>query len=179
MRRYIAFLRAINVGGRNIKMDALRELFGQLPLKNIETFIASGNVIFDTPSDDADNLTDQIEAHLLAALGYEVKTFLRSPAQVADIISRPFLKQTQIRDATALNVALLKQQLDSQQLQALHELETGIDGFYVHDHEVYWYCRARQSESRFSNTVFEKRLGVHTTFRGIKTMRRLAAKYPA
>ncbi len=47
MPRYVAFLRAVNVGGRTVKMDLLRELFAQLQFKNIETFIASGNVIFD------------------------------------------------------------------------------------------------------------------------------------
>ena len=46
--RLVAFLRAINVGGHNVKMDRLRELFEALGLSNVETFIASGNVIFDS-----------------------------------------------------------------------------------------------------------------------------------
>lgn len=179
MPRCIAFLRAINVGGRNIKMDALRSLFAQLPLKNIETFIASGNVIFDAPSAAANTLEEQIEAHLLSSLGYEVKTFIRTPAQVADIISHPVLKEPKTLNATALSIGLLRQALNRQQQQALRQLETDIDGFHAHDREVYWYCLAKQSESKFSNTLFEKRLGISTTFRGIKTLQRLAAKYPA
>lgn len=48
MARYIAFLRSINVGGHVLKMDALRDLFTQLKFSNVETFIARGNVIFET-----------------------------------------------------------------------------------------------------------------------------------
>ena len=43
---YVALLRGINVGGRNVKMDRLREIFESLGFSNVETFIASGNVIF-------------------------------------------------------------------------------------------------------------------------------------
>ena len=46
--RYVALLRAVNVGGRTVKMDRLRTLFEELKLRNVETFIASGNVIFES-----------------------------------------------------------------------------------------------------------------------------------
>ena len=50
MPKYIAFLRAINVGGHIVKMDQLRKLFEELQFEHVEKFIASGNVIFDTKS---------------------------------------------------------------------------------------------------------------------------------
>ena len=54
MPRYIAFLRAINVGGHNtVKMDFLRQLFESLGFSNVETFIASGNIVFETTSKNA------------------------------------------------------------------------------------------------------------------------------
>ena len=46
--RYVALLRAINVGGRTVKMDRLRVLFEEMKLQNVQTYIASGNVIFDS-----------------------------------------------------------------------------------------------------------------------------------
>ena len=52
MPRYIAFLRALNVGGHTVKMDHLRSLFEALGFGGVESFIASGNIIFDTPSTD-------------------------------------------------------------------------------------------------------------------------------
>jgi uncharacterized protein (DUF1697 family) len=56
-------------------------------------------------------------------------------------------------------------------------LQTEIDDFHIHGREVYWLCRKKQSESRFSNALFEKRLKFPATFRGMNTVRKLAARY--
>ena len=89
MPKYVAFLRAINVGGHQVKMDHLRSLFEELGFTNVETFIASGNVIFDARS--SKSLETKIEKHLLKSLGYEVKTFVRSVPELAAIAKyQPF-----------------------------------------------------------------------------------------
>ena len=67
--RYIALLRAINVGGHTVKMEQLRGLFADIGFANVETFIASGNVIFDALSADEAALATQIEHSLAQALG--------------------------------------------------------------------------------------------------------------
>src|SRR5687768_15562390 len=85
MIRYIAFLRAINVGGHIVKMDHLRELFAAVGASNVETFIASGNVIFEAKDENAQALEKKIERHLRKALGYEVATFLRSVPELATV----------------------------------------------------------------------------------------------
>src|SRR5207249_2963529 len=83
MPKYVALLRAINVGGHTVKMDYLRTLFEAIGLSNVETFIASGNVIFDSGSKDTRALERKIEKHLQETLGYEVKTFVRGVAELA------------------------------------------------------------------------------------------------
>ena len=91
MAKYVAFLRAINVGGHVVKMDELRELFSGLKFSNVETFIASGNVIFDTKSAPDQKLEQKIEKHLEKALGYEVGTFVRSIEEIQAIsVYQPF-----------------------------------------------------------------------------------------
>lgn len=69
MKRSLAFLRAINVGGRTVKMTDLRRHFEQAGLREVETFIASGNVLFSSPEDDSKRLEQHIEQHLEQALG--------------------------------------------------------------------------------------------------------------
>jgi len=81
----VAFLRAINVGGHVVTMEELRRHFVKAGARNVETFIASGNVVFDWPSTDAKDAETRIEERLQKALGYEVKTFVRSTADVAAI----------------------------------------------------------------------------------------------
>lgn len=178
MPRYIAFLRAINVGGHTVKMEKLRALFESLGFSKVETFIASGNVIFETKSGNAQTLQTRIEKLLLQSLGYEVATFIRTDAEVAAIAQyRPFADSA-LQSAGALNVAFLAEPLPTEAKKALMGLKTDIDNFHVHGREVYWLCRKKQSESTFSNAVFERTLNIQTTFRGVNTVVKLAAKYP-
>src|SRR5580700_5087804 len=85
MAKYVAFLRAINVGGHVVPMEKLRKLFSGLKFSNVETFIASGNVIFEMKSAADQRLETKIEKHLEAALGYEVGTFVRSLEEIRAI----------------------------------------------------------------------------------------------
>src|SRR4051812_18154130 len=89
--RYAALLRAINVGGHVVKMDALRALFIGAGFSNVETMIASGNVLFEATSGRAPAIESRIETILGAALGYRVATFVRTTPQLAAIAAqRPF-----------------------------------------------------------------------------------------
>ena len=178
MPRFIAFLRAINVGGRNVTMAALRGQFEALGFSNVETFIASGNVIFEAASHDSTALQRKIEAHLAKSLGYEVSTFVRTDAEVAAIACyRPFTGK-KLESALAFNVAFLAEPMDAATSRGVQNFKTDIDNFHVHGREVYWLCRKKQSESTFSNNAFEKALKLRATFRGMNTIKKLAAKYP-
>src|SRR5262247_2664432 len=102
--RYIAFLRAINVGGHTVEMAKLRKLFEQLKFSSVETFIASGNVIFGATGSAA-ALENKIAAHLERSLGYEVVTFLRTPAELAALLAhRAFAKE---RAGSTLHIGFL------------------------------------------------------------------------
>ena len=179
MSLYIAFLRAINVGGHTVRMDSLRQLFESFGFTQVETFIASGNVVFETPAQERRALEQSIQDQLHAVLGYAVAAFIRTPAELAEIASRSPFPPSELEAAMALNVAFLAEPLDAAAQQKLMTLRTAIDNFHVQQCEVYWLCRKRQSESTFSNVVFEKVVGRQTTLRGINTVRKLAAKYAA
>ena len=105
--KYVAFLRAINVGGHVVKMEMLRAYFEALGLSNVETFIASGNVIFESRA-KLELLQARIEHHLHASLGYEVATFIRTLAEVHAVSRyRPF-DANAIKSAGALCVGFLE-----------------------------------------------------------------------
>jgi uncharacterized protein (DUF1697 family) len=177
VKKYIAFLRAINVGGHTVKMGVLRQLFEAQGLQRVETFIASGNLIFEAASTDAKALEQQIEARLKADLGYEVATFLRTQAELAQIASYQPFPQPELDASQAFNIAFLADSPDEAAIQKLLALETEIDKFHVQGREVYWLCRKKQSESTFSNAVLEKTLKRQSTLRGVNTVRKLAEKY--
>ena len=178
MPRYIAFLRAINVGGHNVKMEQLRGLFESLGFKDVETFIASGNVIFTDKSKSPALLEKKIEACLHKALGYEVATFLRTDAEVAAALEHKAFKDSQLKTAKSHNVIFLSSVMDAKTHKLLRELETEIDTFHLNERELYWLCKTGQSDSKFSNAVFEKKFRMRGTFRGMNMLAKLSAKYP-
>ncbi|MEP6685269.1 MAG: DUF1697 domain-containing protein [Verrucomicrobiota bacterium] len=178
MPRFIAFLRAINVGGHNVTMEKLRGLFEALGFEDVETFIASGNVIFASNAKDIRALERKIEDYLRRSLGYEVKTFLRSESELADIVQHTPFKTRELQSAGAVCVGFLAEQLTTEARRSLMALRNEIDDFHVHGREVYWLCKKKQSDSKFSNAVFEKTAKAGITFRGLNTVTRLAAKYP-
>ncbi len=177
MSCYIAFLRAINVGGHTVKMDVLRQQFEALGFSNVETFIASGNVIFETPVKNARTLEKRIEQHLRAALGYDVATFIRMDVELAAVAQYQPFPSTALKTAQAFNVAFLAEELEAASQKKLMALRSDIDDFHVHGREVYWLCRRKQSESTFSNAVLEKTTGRPSTIRGVNTIQKMAAKY--
>lgn len=179
MPRYFAFLRAINVGGHTVKMDTLRRLFETNGFTKVETFIASGNVIFESKSTNVKALTKSIEQKLKTELGYEVATFIRTEQELADLAAYTAFTPAALEKAIALNIAFLAEPIDTHAKQKLMALKTDIDDFHVHGREIYWLCRTRQSESTFSNAVLEKTLGISSTLRGANTLMKLAAKYGA
>jgi uncharacterized protein (DUF1697 family) len=177
MPRYIAFLRAINVGGHTVKMDVLRQHFEALGFANVETFIASGNVVFETTAKNTRTLEKKIEQQLRESLGYEVATFIRTTAELAAIAQYQPFPPAQMEAATAFNIAFLADTLDVAAQKKLLALKSDIDDFHVQGREVYWLCRKKQSESSFSNAVLEKTIGRSSTIRGINTIQKMAAKY--
>lgn len=178
MPRCIAFLRAVNVGGHTVKMEALRAEFEALGLAPVETFIASGNVIFDDHACAHAALERSIEARLHARFGFEIHTFIRTVAALQAIANHPAFDAAATACARTCVVGFLATALDAAALRTIANLDTDVDRFHVHDRELYWLSRQKQSESTFSNAVFEKALRVRATFRGIGTLNKLLAKFP-
>jgi uncharacterized protein (DUF1697 family) len=178
--RSIAFLRAINVGGHTVKMDRLRDLFRALDLAEVETFIASGNVIFTAPTQEARPLEERIERHLHQSLGYPVATFLRTTAEVAAVAAYtpPAAEGQDVADST-LYIGFLPGPPSDTARRALSALSTADDDLHLHGRELYWLRRGRISDSPIVGPMLEKALGLPMTLRNATTVRKLAAKYPA
>jgi uncharacterized protein (DUF1697 family) len=177
MPRYFGFLRALNVGGHTVRMDALRRLFEAAGLEEVETFIASGNVIFRSGSRDAAALERTLESRLEAALGYAVKAFLRTERELAAIACYQPFPAGRFRSAQAFCVAFLPAPLGTAGRKALKLMESDESDFRAHGREIHWLCQVRQSESAVFRLRFERRIGVPVTFRSRTTIGKLATKY--
>ncbi len=89
---YFAFLRGINVGGHHtVPMAVLREEMTAMGFGSVRTLLNSGNVIFDSNSDDPDSLETQIEAQLAAKFGFSIPVMIRTAASMGELVeSDPF-----------------------------------------------------------------------------------------
>lgn len=173
MPRAVAFLRAVNVGGRLVKMDALRAAFEALPLGGVQTFIASGNVIFEHKARDLAALERRIETQLQRTFGFEIDTFVRSFDDIATVAAHPAFDG---RPATEV-VGFLRGAPDAAACAAVQALSTEADRLVVVGRELLWTSDRRQSESVFSNATFERALKLRSTFRGVSTLRKLLDKH--
>ena len=172
MARRIAFLRAINVGGHVVKMDHLRTLFTSFGFESVETFIASGNVVFDSKATSTTKVEDHIESGLLAELGYEVVTMVRSPKELAEVVAhRPFALDTSV-------VGFLKQPPSAGAVKEALAWDIGDEEIAIRGKELYWRHGGMMSQSALGKIKIERTLGP-LTMRNLSTVAKIAAKHPA
>jgi uncharacterized protein (DUF1697 family) len=178
MPKYIAFLRAINVGGHIVKMDYLRKLFEEMGFSNVKTFIASGNVIFDSTSKSGKAMEKKIEEFLNTRLGYKVATFVRSTTELAAVAKNiPFKDFDPDAKIPTLFVGFLSDRPVDDCHKKIQILNSKTDEFHLAGREVYWLCRTNMNDSKVSYAVLEKLLSMQGTFRNSTTVRKIAVQH--
>ncbi len=164
----------MNVGGRTVKMERLRAIVESAGYANVETFISSGNVAFDSRSSTRGSIEGKLQAELAKSLGYPVAIFVRSIDEIGEIAARtPF---GEIRDGSTLYIAFCAKPLSDATASKLLSLQTATDRFRTGGCELYWLCLGNFSDSAFSGPRLEKVLEMQVTVRNSTTIRKLAAK---
>ncbi|VAW32480.1 hypothetical protein MNBD_CHLOROFLEXI01-3713, partial [hydrothermal vent metagenome] len=163
MFRYVALLRAINVGGRFVKKAALRTPFEQMGLQKVQTYIQSGNVLFRSPEADKAALEAQIEARLAESLGFTVDTMIRREDEMRELVGkRPFPPETIPDDAT-LYISFLKTEPSDERCQKLLALSNEMDEFHIDGTHLFWLYRRHLGKSKFTNGKVERLLKMPAT----------------
>lgn len=137
MIRYIALLRGINVGSHSVKMERLRELFKELGLQNVRSYINSGNLFFDTNDSDRTKLSSNIEQHLRAALGFEVPTFLRTPAELESLLAQKPFQDIDLTDDKRFCVVFSNDAMNTAIALPLHSSKNDMDLIKIYEHEAF------------------------------------------
>jgi uncharacterized protein (DUF1697 family) len=176
MPSHVAFLRGMNLGGRRIKNEELRAEFEALGFADVACFRASGNVVFSAKGGEA-KLTDQIEAGLGEALGYEVPVFLRSAKELGALAAHEPFEAAQVKASKGkLQVALLpKKPAAKARNQALGE-SSDEDRLAIEGRELYWLPSGGISDSELDLKLLEIALGPWT-MRTMGTIEQILAKY--
>lgn len=177
MRRHIAFLRGINLGKRRLSMSRLRQLFEEMGFDEVETFIASGNVLFNSKISDRHALETKISKQLGKSLGYEVETFVREDADVAAIAKAKIFPE-QEKAGIRVHVAFLHEKLPTAVAKKLAAVRTPVDEFRVIGTEFFWLCRVLTSESKVWTLPEVRALKLPScTMRNLTSIRKLVARH--
>ncbi len=178
--RYVAFLRGINVRGRNVRKADFVAPFEAAGFTGVETFLASGNILASTGSRErSDALEVALERVLHAALGFSVATFLRTESELAAIAAYDPFPGVDRDDTHALHVTFLRVAPDASLRDALLGAANDEDRFAFGQREFYWLRHGRMTDTTLPPSVV-RRLSVNGegTARNMTTIRKLAAKYP-
>jgi uncharacterized protein (DUF1697 family) len=166
-------LRGINVSGQNrIRMEDLKNLYAELGLVNVRTYVQSGNVVFDSQEQSPSLLAKQIEAQIEKSFGLSVPVLIRTPAEFQRILlGNPFL---QVRDAdpASLHVTFLSGSPSAEKWADLKSPGDG-DEFSVGKEEIFLFCPNGYGRTKLNNTYFERKLGLTATTRNWKTVNAL------
>jgi|WetSurMetagenome_2_1015567.scaffolds.fasta_scaffold113766_2 uncharacterized protein (DUF1697 family) len=178
MVKYIAFLKAINVGGHTVKMEHLKKLFEKIGFNNVETFIASGNVVFETKSKTVDTIKKKIETELEKSLGYKVATFIRTIKEIKEICEyKPVNESDLTKEQNSLYIGFLDNQPGQDLQQKVLALSDEANEFHFNKKEMYWLCRKNFSDSGITGKALEKALGMETTIRNSTSIKKITLKY--
>jgi uncharacterized protein (DUF1697 family) len=108
MARYVALLRGIGPTDPNMRGEKLRGVFEMLGFKNVATVIASGNVVFDSPSKSTAALEAKIEKVLPELLGFTSTTIIRSSEELERLVKKNPFKGTKDEKPNYLVVTFFK-----------------------------------------------------------------------
>jgi uncharacterized protein (DUF1697 family) len=161
--RHVAFLRAINVGGRRASRDQLTTCLEALGFENVTTFRASGNLIFDAPGRSQTALTKRIDDALTESLGYDVSAFLRTAAAVHAITAhQPFPKKAVDASGGKLQVALLRKRPSKAARDEVLSMATDDDRLAIHGTELYWLPSGGQMQTDLNLRAIDSLVGENT-----------------
>jgi len=174
MQTYISILRGINVSGHKmIKMEALRKMYADLNFKNIQSYIQSGNVIFQDKIMNHVDLQNKIAKAILKEFGFEVPVMVKELNELKTILNNnPFLKNRN-EDITKLHVTFLSKEPEQMNLDKIKDGQYGADEFILAGKTVYLFCPNGYGNTKLNNTFFENKLKVIATTRNWKTINEL------
>jgi uncharacterized protein (DUF1697 family) len=170
----ISLLRAVNLGGHNkVRMDALRLLYESLGLRDVQTYIQSGNVIFRTAARDNGRLALRIEQAIERSFGFRSSIVVRSIAELREVIQRnPFAARTGM-DPRRLLVTFLATEPTPEAREKTAAIRTEPEEIRLDGRHLYIYFPNGMGRSKLSPTLLEKAVGAIGTGRNWNTVTRL------
>lgn len=170
----ISMLRGVNVGGHNkIKMDALRALYESMRLRDPQTYVQSGNVVFRTEERDLVLLAKRIQNGIERSFGFRPEVILRAASELRDVIARnPFAKRRGI-DPSKLLVSFLARDPGPEARDKVLKIKSDPDELRIDGRELYVYFPNGMARPKLSWPAVERALKTPGTGRNWNSVTKL------
>ena len=176
MPTHVAFLRAINVGGRRVTKDELARLTTAAGFSGVSTFLASGNILLDASGRGPAEIEAELGVALEQGLGYTVEVFVRDALELREILERSPFSSSQLETATSKpQVGFLRESPAPGAVQEIESASTPQDLLRILGRELHWLPVGGMARAAFDPNKAARTLGP-MTIRTQNTVRRLLAK---
>ena len=178
MTTIVSMLRGVNVGGHNqIKMNALRSLCGSLGLKDVQTYVQSGNVVFRAKDQHLVRLAERIEDAIEQKFGFRPGVVLRTASELRDVVARnPFAKQRDIHPGKLL-VTFFTEEPGKDDCAVLERVKAEGEEVRAHGREFYLYFPNGAGRSKlFAATSKLKKSGTSRNWNTVTKLLEMAEK---
>ena len=174
MEIYISLLRGINLGSHHkINMIALKKLLTDAGFQHVQTYIQSGNLIYNSKEETISKLNEKIHSVIRDKYNYDVPVFTLKLAQLKEIIAANSFSNDPEKDPAHLHVTFLTEAPQSENIEKLNTLDFLPDEWSEGNHVLYLYCPNGYGKTKLSSAFLERKLKISTTTRNWKTTNEL------
>jgi uncharacterized protein (DUF1697 family) len=170
MKTYISILRGINVGGQKpVQMTTLKKIFEELGFQNVQTYIQSGNVVFQALDEDYQELKILILKELSISFGFEIPVILLTLEELRTIAENNPFRDNLTKEEIFMHVTFLNAVPEHIDMTAIKEKKADREEITIYGKAIYLYCPYGYGQTKLSNNFFEKILKTGATTRNWKT----------
>ena len=174
---HVAFLRAVNVGGRQVRMADLRDVLTEAGFEEVETYIQTGNVRVRTSRRSTAKVAAELARVIEAWKGFAVPCIVRTPAQLRALVAAVDAVPALLKPAGKRYLALADGTVPSAAAEALEAWDADRERVRVLGTDVLAELGNPFNQTRLTNARIEKMTGLHTTWRDVKVVRELAERW--
>jgi uncharacterized protein (DUF1697 family) len=176
MPTQVAFLRAVNVGGRTVRMERLRSVLTDLGYRDVATYIQTGNVLVSTPEADPTVLAAALRERLSAEFGFDIPVIVRAASDLPTLVAAIDARPTPLAGEVRTYVTFLDREPDADRRAAFEAWDAPGEVAAVIGSHVVWWLGVSFHEATLTNARIEKGGYVATT-RDLKVVRALAQRW--
>jgi len=171
---YISILRGINVGGHNqIKMEPLRQMYIGMGFTSVQSYIQSGNVIFNASDTAKIDLEESISETIFLTFGIRIATIVLTTEELGNALKNNPYSSDLSKDTARIYFTFLSKVPDMKLLGTVPPAFYAPDEFSYLDKVIYNYCPNGYGNTKLTNTFFENKLKISATSRNLKTVTEL------